>query len=121
VKKKIEHKMVIVIRGDLSLSPGKLAVQVAHAAVICAIKSKKKNKKWFEKWEKEGGKKVVVKVESENDLYPLLEKAKKLGIVAELIKDAGRTEIPPGTVTALGIGPAPDNLIDQITGNLALV
>ena len=117
----MEHKMVIVIRDDLSLSPGKLAVQVSHAAVACAIKAKKTRRKWFKKWEDEGCKKVVVKVKKEEELYPLFEKAREMGITAEIIKDAGRTEIPPNTVTALGIGPAPENLIDKITGHLPLL
>jgi len=116
-----EYKMVIVSRSDLDLSPGKLAVQVAHAAVVCALDCKKNNPKWFDKWYREGGKKVVVKVESEKDFYPLKEKAKELKIAAHIISDAGLTEIPPGTKTVLGIGPAPDNIIDQVTGNLSLL
>lgn len=116
-----EYKMVIVTRSDLNLSPGKLAAQVAHAAVICALDTKKKNSKWFNKWQNEGGKKAVVKVESEQDFYPLKEKAKNLKIIAHIITDAGHTEIPEGTITVLGIGPAPDNIIDQVTGDLSIL
>lgn len=113
--------MVIVTRKDLKLSPGKLAAQVAHAAVDCALSTKKNKPAWFAKWHNEGGKKAVVKVECEEDFYFLKEKAEKLGIVANLIIDAGHTEIPAGTKTVLGLGPAPDNLIDQITGDLPLL
>ena len=116
-----EYKMVIVTRQDLKLSPGKLAAQVAHAAVACALETKKVNSKWFTKWQNEGGKKAVVKVESEKDFYPLKEKAEKLKMVATVIEDAGHTEIPAGTKTVLGIGPAPDNIIDQVTGDLPLL
>ena len=116
-----EYKMVIVTRKDLKLSPGKLAVQVAHAAVSCALLTKKKKPKWFKKWQEGGGKKVVVKVDSENDFYPLIEMADNLHIVTNLVMDAGHTEIPPRTKTVLGIGPAPNNLIDQITGDLPLL
>jgi PTH2 family peptidyl-tRNA hydrolase len=38
-----EYKMVIITRSDLKLSPGKLAAQVAHAAVACALDTKKIN------------------------------------------------------------------------------
>lgn len=116
-----EYKMVIVTRKDLNLSPGKLAAQVAHVAVVCALDTKKKNFKWFNKWQNEGAKKAVVKVESEKDFYPLKEKADKLKIVSHIITDAGHTEIPAGTKTVLGIGPAPSNTIDQITGDLQLL
>jgi PTH2 family peptidyl-tRNA hydrolase len=116
-----DYKMVIVARKNLELSPGKLAVQVAHAAVACSLDTKKENSKWFNKWQIEGAKKAVVKVESEKDFYPLKEKADTLKIVSHIITDAGLTEIPAGTKTVLGIGPAPSNLIDQITGNLPLL
>ena len=116
-----EYKMVIVTRSDLKLSPGKLATQVAHAAVDCALYTKSLNSKWFNKWQKEGAKKVVAKVESEKDFYPLKEKAESLNIVTKIVNDAGRTEIPVGTKTVLGIGPAPSNIIDQVTGDLSLL
>ena len=62
-----EYKMVIVTREDLKLSPGKLAAQVAHAAVSCVLDTKKQNPRWFNKWQNEGGKKAVVKVKSEEE------------------------------------------------------
>ena len=116
-----EYKMVLVVRTDLKLSPGKLAVQVAHAAVSCALLTKKKKPLWFSKWSREGQKKAVVKVASEEDFYPLQEKAQRLGISTDIIADAGLTEIPSGTKTVLGIGPAPENIIDQVTGALPLL
>ena len=116
-----DYKMVLVTRKDLPLSPGKLAVQIAHAAVNCTLITKKHHPKWFTKWQSEGATKVVVKVDSIDDFLPLQKKAIKLGIESDLISDAGHTEIPPGTKTVLGIGPAPNNLIDQITGYLPLL
>jgi len=116
-----EYKMVIVTRKDLKLSPGKLAAQVSHAAVACALETKKNNKIWFNKWQNEGSKKAVVKVDCLNDFFPLKEKADQLKIVSCIIEDAGHTEIPAGTKTVLGIGPAPSNIIDQVTGKLPLL
>jgi PTH2 family peptidyl-tRNA hydrolase len=116
-----EYKMVIVTREDLLLSPGKLAAQVAHAAVECALLTKKDKPLWLSSWRREGAKKVVVKVKSLDDFFPLKEKAENLGIVTKIIEDAGFTEIPRGTKTVLGIGPAPVGLIDQVTSELALL
>ena len=116
-----EYKMVIVTRSDLKLSPGKLAAQVAHAAVACALETKSKNSKWFSKWQNEGGKKAVVKVDCEKDFFELKQDAEKLNLSAIVISDAGHTEIPAGTNTVLGIGPAPSNIIDQVTGKLQIL
>jgi len=116
-----EYKMVIITREDLKLSPGKLAAQVAHAAVNCALSTKKNNSKWFSKWQNEGAKKVVAKVGSVDDFFVLREKAEQLKISTSLIEDAGHTEIPAGTKTVLGIGPAPNNIMDQVTGNLPIL
>lgn len=116
----MEYKLVIVVREDLEISKGKLAVQVAHASVECAIKTYMERKDIFEKWYKEGQKKVVLKANSLSDLYVLREKAHGLGIFTCLIQDAGLTEVPPGTVTVLGIGPERENIIDKVTGSLPL-
>lgn len=113
--------MVIVVRKDLRLSPGKMAVQVAHAAVNCAIQSMKKRPEWFEKWYDEGQKKVVVKVENLNELYEIKGTAEAIGLITSLVVDAGLTELPPGTTTCLGIGPAPEETLDKVTGHLGLV
>ncbi len=116
-----EYKMVIAVRKDLKLSPGKLAAQVAHAAVTCALISKKRKPKWFEDWYDEGQKKVVVKVDDLRELHELKVAAEEAGLVTALITDAGHTELPPNTVTCLGIGPAPDAEIDKVTGHLGLM
>ncbi len=115
----MKYKLVVAIRSDLHLSTGKMAVQVAHAAVSCALASR--GKRWFSEWYKEGQRKIVVKVSGLNDLKVLERKAKGEGLTACLISDAGLTEVPPGTVTCLGIGPAPSGIIDKLTGSLPLL
>lgn len=119
-KGEMEYKLVVVVRDDLKMSGGKLAVQVAHAAVSCAIQAKARKTDWFSSWFKEGQRKVVVKVKSLEELVALRERAARAGIPNELITDAGLTELPPNTTTCLGIGPAPGSHIDPITGSLPL-
>ncbi|MBE0520838.1 MAG: peptidyl-tRNA hydrolase [Candidatus Methanoperedenaceae archaeon] len=112
------YKQCIIIRDDLKLSKGKLAVQVAHAAVSAYEWADKKTQ---EAWKEEGQKKVVLRVPTLRDLFELKEIARKHDLSTALITDAGLTEIPPGTVTVLGIGPAEVTELDKITGNLKLV
>ncbi len=113
-----EYKQVLVVRKDLNLSRGKLAVQVAHAALGASEIADPKVK---ESWEREGAKKVVLEVENKEKLIKLYEKAKNMGLPAVLIKDAGLTEIPPGTTTVLGIGPEKSEVIDKLTSSLPLL
>ncbi len=114
--------MVIVARKDLKLSAGKLAVQVAHAAVSCVELAQKqtKQKRWFRDWYREGQKKVVVKSPDLETLHRLRAHAESVGLVAALITDAGLTHLPPGTVTCLGVGPGPNAEVDRVTGDMSL-
>ncbi len=116
-----DYKQVIIVRTDIKMSKGKLAVQVAHAAVIAAFEAYKKKREWFEQWWVTGQKKVVVKGGSEGELIKYAEMARKQGLPVSIVRDAGLTELPPGTLTAVGIGPAPSNKIDPITGGLKLL
>jgi PTH2 family peptidyl-tRNA hydrolase len=111
-------KQVLVIRNDLKLPKGKLAAQAAHAAVEAAHKADASK---YQKWRLDGQKKVVVKVDSEKELYMLLQQAKDQGIANALISDAGKTCIAPGTITCLGIGPDSEDVIDELTENLKLL
>jgi PTH2 family peptidyl-tRNA hydrolase len=111
-------KQVIVIRTDLKLGKGKLAAQVAHASLEAYRKAPEKNKK---SWLEENQKKIVLKVSSESQLIEMYDKALRANLPSTLIRDAGLTQVPPGTKTAVGIGPAEEEKIDKITGELALL
>ena len=118
---RLDYKLVVVTRGDLNLSAGKLAVQVAHASVNCAMECRQKHIKWYNQWFTEGQKKVVVTVPNLVELKKLQKKAHHNNLIACMVQDAGLTEIPEGTVTCLGIGPGPNDQIDRITGQLPLL
>lgn len=115
------YKLVVVVREDLQLSPGKLAAQVAHAAVECSLKAQRAHPRLFEAWKAEGQKKVVVRVPDLSALEALERAARASRLPRALITDAGHTELPAGTVTCLGVGPAESRDVDRITGHLPLL
>lgn len=110
-----ELKQVILVRKDVKMSKGKVAAQVAHAAVEAVLKS---DKKMVSKWREAGMKKITLKVDSEKELYKYMQIAKDYGLITAVIRDAGHTEIAPGTVTCCGIGPDKEEEIDKVTGEL---
>ncbi|MEW5761310.1 MAG: aminoacyl-tRNA hydrolase, partial [Candidatus Thermoplasmatota archaeon] len=85
----MSYKLVIAVRSDLKLSKGKLAVQVAHASILCANKVKKKI---LNEWLKYGQKKIVVKLKNLDELFELEKNAKEKDITCEVVADAGLTE-----------------------------
>jgi len=115
------YKQVIVFRSDLKLSKGKVAAQAGHAAIAAAEEARKRHRTWWEAWFSEGQCKIAVKVKGEKELLELEEQAKESALPNALIVDRGLTEIPPGTVTCLGIGPAPAEKVDRLTGRLPLL
>ncbi|MEE8401157.1 MAG: peptidyl-tRNA hydrolase Pth2 [Candidatus Hydrothermarchaeaceae archaeon] len=117
----MEYKQVILVRADLAMSRGKTCAQVAHASLSSADKAREFNKEEYKEWKREGQKKVVLKVASEKELFELFEMAKGQSMPCYIINDSGLTELPPGTTTALGIGPSTDGLLDKITGHLKLL
>jgi len=117
----MDYKQVMVVRRDLGMSAGKTCAQVAHASLNSAEKGERYNKKWHEAWLREGQKKVVVQCGDERELFELYETAKGIELPCFLVKDAGLTQLEPGTATALGIGPAPEEMVDKVTGELKLL
>lgn len=113
-------KQVIVTRADLKLGKGKLAAHVAHASLEGYKKAKAKDPELVAQWEEEGQKKIVVKINDEKELLELFERAKK-AVPCALIRDAGLTQIEPGTITCLSIGPWHEDEIDKFTNGLKLL
>jgi len=112
----MELKQVIVVRKDLKLGKGKLAAQCCHASILASEKSRFKRE-----WEKKGQKKIVVSCKDLKELLSLYEAAKNKKLPCVLVEDAGLTQVKKGTKTCIGIGPAPEEEIDKITGKLKLL
>ena len=116
-----EIKQVIIVRTDIEMGKGKLAAQVAHASLMSYFEVEKIDKNVAKEWLDTGEKKIVLKVDTEEDLKKLFNAFKYKKIPAALASDAGLTQLPPGTKTALGIGPWKGSEIDQFTKSLKLL
>ncbi len=118
---KDEIKQVIIIRTDLKMSRGKIAAQAAHASLMSFFKTDRINEEVTRKWLDAGEKKIVLKVPDEDALITLYNAFRYKDIPCVLVTDAGLTEIPPGSKTALGIGPWMSNEFSDITDRLKLL
>ena len=112
--------MVFVVRTDLKLSSGKLVAQAGHAAVEVALKARKSEHDLLNRWRNEGARKIALKIPDEDSLKRLFGEAQEAGLVSYMVKDAGHTEIPPGTLTVVGIL-GPRRAVDALVGDLSLL
>ena len=112
-------KLALVVRADLGMGRGKIAAQVAHAAVAAVLANR--GSRDFAAWLAEGQPKVVLKVASAEQLAEVVRGAVAAGLPVELIRDAGRTQVDPGTVTCCAVGPADSVGVDALTGALSLL
>jgi len=111
-------KLVLIVRKDLKMGVGKIASQCSHASVLAYQKSSRVS---LLKWALSGQKKVVLQCPDEKALLELKDEAKKNRILTNIIHDAGHTQVAPNTATVLAIGPAKEQLLDEITGHLKLL
>ena len=126
----MDVKQIIVIRRDLKMRRGKEIAQGAHAAMGVLLRDMRLNDDgtvtlglWPEAraWLESSFTKVTVKVNSEEELLAVRDKAQAAGVPCMLITDAGRTEFHgEPTRTALAVGPATSEQLAPITGDLKL-
>ena len=115
-------KQVIIVRTDLGMGKGKIAGQVAHAAVQAAESIRRYCPEWYYSWlDGDNLQKIILRIDSEAKLQALSREAFALGINPAKIYDAGRTQLEPCTFTALGIGPVPEYKIDPLIKDLKLL
>ena len=117
----LRFKQALVVRLDLKMGRGKIAVQCSHAAVSAAEEARTRRHLWWEGWVSEGQRKVALKVQSLDELIRLEREARALRLPVYLVRDMGLTQVPPGSATCLGIGPAPAASLDSLTGDLSLL
>jgi PTH2 family peptidyl-tRNA hydrolase len=120
-KKRMLYKQVLAIRTDLGMSPGKAIAQAAHVSVLAALKAKESDPDNFKAWLDEGYMKIACKVRSLEELKALEKAANESGLPHAVVVDFGRTELEPGSMTAIAIGPALATDVNPVTGKLKLM
>ncbi|KAJ7655043.1 peptidyl-tRNA hydrolase [Mycena polygramma] len=119
------------------MTPGKTSAQCGHATLACYRALVKRNPQLVKHWERTGYRsrsfrrilssfvpsqaKIALKATSEKQLLELEVLAKSLNLCARSVQDQGLTQVEPGTRTVLAIGPAPVELVNQVTGKLRLL
>ncbi|KAL8216361.1 hypothetical protein R6Q57_023198 [Mikania cordata] len=98
-------KMVLVVRQDLKMGPGKVASQCAHAATGLYSKLMQSHQNLLRRWEHCGQAKIVVTCKNQQEMNKLLEAAEGIGLPTYVVADAGRTQVLAGSKTVLAIGP----------------
>ena len=97
-------KQIIVVRTEIQMGKGKMAAQAWHASLGAYKKIKKTDSKLVSLWESEGEAKIVLRGNLE-EVIDLKKWADAKKLPSYLVSDAGRTQLEPGTITALAIGP----------------
>jgi len=116
-----EYKQIVLIRTDLKMGTGKKCAQSCHASVSASDLVRIQNKLAWKNWKNTGQKKVVLKIQSMDHLKEIVLQLESNKLPYFIVNDAGLTQFPPGTTTAVGIGPVLSKEIDKITGGLKLL
>ena len=132
-------KQVVVMRKDLNMRKGKMVAQGSHACMKVFFDRMEKCRhqmgtniieplykcdftKEMEEWKEGIFKKICVSVDSEQELMDVYNKAKEANLPCSLIEDHGLTEFNGViTKTCCAIGPANEEDVDKITGELKLL
>lgn len=116
----LNYKMVIIVRKDLNMSIGKTAAQAVHAGVELSDRLFTNITLYgvYRNWDVEGARVVVLGVDNPEELDLIYRQCQDVGLNVVKYADGGITEVAPGTVTVLGIGPDLATKIDPITAGL---
>jgi len=115
----VKYKQAILVNMSLKMTKGKIAAQVAHASLDAALNSI--NKKSFKKWRQSGQGKIVLKCPDTKTMIKLHRQAKSRKMTTSMTTDAGITQVPPGSKTALAIGPETEENLGKLISEFKLL
>lgn len=125
-----ESVMYLIVNSDLPMAKGKTASQCCHAA--CAVtrileRCQTKDPAYL-KWVRDGETKIVLRATEKQLLELIAEyevdsvvKRESSGIWCTAINDAGRTQIPSGSLTAVAFRPVLRSKMNPVVQKLKLL
>lgn len=114
----MELVQYIIINNEIKMDCGKKCSQAAHASVSVLEKI---DSKTIENWKQQGMKKIVLKINSTQELIKKFQELKNKKLPVSLITDAGKTQIPSGSKTAFACGPIEQEQGEQYFKELKLL
>jgi len=135
MNKEDEVVCYIILRRDLNMSTGKSVAQGGHALQYmlaevndyydqCELFNDKPDmpefKSWIDEWQASNVK-VVLGVDSEQELDNLCKQVSDAGYIINWVIDEGRTEVAPDSLTAACIQPMPRKIAKPFVGHLRLL
>ncbi len=106
--KSLSKKMIgVVLRKDIHMGKGKFATQAAHA-IVSLLPQRDQT------WDFEQNSIEVWTIRGEENLLGIHSTMSKMKYDCSIIRDAGKTQLIPGTRTAVGVGPINEVEFDSI-------
>jgi PTH2 family peptidyl-tRNA hydrolase len=120
-----EVTQYIIVRSDLGMKKGKMAAQVAHAAVLSVRKVEYNgdvlDRTWLQEWEDGAYAKIVLRADTFEQFKAIVAAFESEELLHSIVTDAGRTQIEAGSMTAVGLQPMPRNMAKPVVGHLSLL
>ena len=118
--------MVFLVRNDIKMGKGKIAVHVGHATQYIIEECIQRKYVTYTTWKKfYNSQKMVLKVNSEKELDELHSKlvglARKLHFPVKIVKDEQEPQRVENMPIVVGFGPIRRNDVDNVIGDLKLL
>jgi PTH2 family peptidyl-tRNA hydrolase len=110
--------LAVVVRTDFHMGRGKIASLVADTALAVTVSG---GARAVRGWLRAGRGTIVLRVSGEDRLCGLGQQALNRGLPALLVRDAGHTQVAPGSAVCLAIGPATAKRVEAVTRGLRLM
>ena len=114
-----ELVLYLIVRIDLKMGRGKIAAQCGHATQDLLLRCR--SREALRDYICGASPKIVLKVNNEEEMDTIRKECRDLGLLTHQVIDVGRTQVPAGSKTVLGVGPVRKSIVPQSIKNLKLL